>query len=222
MQRASQELSCTTLLSWPFSQSKALRMMVITFQLLNQPYTLSINFPPMFPSPRYHCFCVAAQLVSLIATPFLQASPSQCMLTFHWHCTCKQCCAHRKYACNNWILVALLTYVHTYIHTNAKSACNTISYLASRSAISTFKLIILWVGNSDNYQVLAMARPSWTTQTYVPVTEYILHIIFCQIFRINVKVDDTHSKGKYDHRQDLQVCMTYVYVAAQYYPHSIH
>ena len=115
MQRASQELSCTTLLSWPFSQSKALRMMVITFQLLNQPYTLSINFPPMFPSPRYHCCCVAAQLASLIATPFLQASPSQCMLTFHWHCTCKQCCAHRKYACT------LLTYIHTYIHTNAES-----------------------------------------------------------------------------------------------------
>ena len=32
-----------------FSQSEALRIAVITFQLANQPLSLSMNLPPMFP-----------------------------------------------------------------------------------------------------------------------------------------------------------------------------
>ena len=58
------------------------------------PTSLSMNLPPMFPSPsQYHCFCVAAHVASLITT----------ILTFHWHCTCNQCRTHKKYACNNCI-----------------------------------------------------------------------------------------------------------------------
>ena len=60
-----------------FSHSDALRKPVITFLLSAESALPAVDEPPAdVPfSPRYHCFCVAAHVASLIAATPLQATP---------------------------------------------------------------------------------------------------------------------------------------------------
>ena len=52
------------------------------------------------------------------------------------YCMCMKAVPRpQEICCNNCIPIALLTYIHTYIHTHEESPCNMISCLASRSAI---------------------------------------------------------------------------------------
>ena len=54
------------------------------------------------------------------------------MLVFHWHCTCEQCHAHRKYVCNDCIPVALLANINTYRQTRGLHATQLVVSLPTR------------------------------------------------------------------------------------------
>ena len=118
MQRASRESSCITLISWPFSESEALRTAVITLLLPNHPYPLSVNLLPMFPpllTATSSVLC-ARSLPNHRCLASLQATPLFIRMVFvsKWFVSKWNASHHRKYVC---IPVVLLTYTHTYIHT---------------------------------------------------------------------------------------------------------
>ena len=140
MQRASWESSCIMLLA----EHSASPTPVITFLLSAKSALHAVDEPPadVLSSPHYHCFCVATHVASLIAATSLQATPSKCMLALWLYYTCmKTMPCPKKCVCSNCILVVLLTYIHTHIHTYDESPCITISCFTSRSAIKGFFLL---------------------------------------------------------------------------------
>ena len=83
-------------------------------------------------SPHYYYFCVATHVASLLTAASCRRFHCSVVLFICLVLHVQQCRAHRKYICNNCILVAVNNYIHTYMH---EPHCNMISCLASRLAI---------------------------------------------------------------------------------------